>query len=71
MNLIKVTGFYDNEEIYINPLYIQYLVSKAVKGAKVNTIHLKDGANIYIKENIKNLIKTKEDNFYLWNSFYG
>ena len=53
MNLIKVTGFYDNEEIYINPLYIQYLVSKAVKGAKVNTIHLKDGANIYIKENIK------------------
>lgn len=71
MNLIKVTGFYDNEEIYINPLYIQYLVSKTEKGAKVNTIHLKDGANIYIKEDIKNLIKTKEDNFYLWNSFYG
>lgn len=71
MNLIKVTGFYDNEEIYINPLYIQYLVSKTVKGAKVNAIHLKDDTNIYIKEDIKNLIKTKEDNFYLWNSFYG
>ena len=71
MNLIKVTGFYDNEEIYINLLYIKYLVSKTEKGAKVNAIPLKDDTNIYIKEDIKNLIKTKEDNFYLWNSFYG
>lgn len=71
MNLIKVTGFYDNEEIYINPLYIQYLVSKTEKGAKVNAIHLKDDTNIYIKEDIKDIIKHKEDNFYLWNSFYG
>ena len=71
MNFIKVTGI-DNDDIYIDPSSIQYLASKIEDGDKVNAIRLKDSTLLYIKEDIESLVKPKiQDNFYLWNSFYG
>lgn len=70
-SFIKVTGI-DNEVLYINPSFIQYLASKKEGDSNINAIRLQEDTLIYIKDDIESLVKPKiQDNFYIWNSYYG